>query len=169
MTLVFLTLALVGLVFLVLSLLTGHHVDHDADAGGPGLLSLRGLAVFVTNFGAVGAVTSLALPARSGKTLIASVLGAVAGVAMGAVYLLAMRLVYSQQASSLVEDRELLDAEAHVTVAIPDGGIGEVSCRVAGQTVRRMARALGTRAIPEGTRVRIKDVYGDTVVVEPVA
>lgn len=169
MTLVFLALALVGLLFLVLSMFGGHDVDHGADAGGPGLLSLRGFAVFLTTFGAVGAVVSLSLPARSGRTLIASVLGVASGIAMGGIYLLAMRLVHSQQASSLVEDRELLGAEAHVTVTIPDNGLGEVSCRIAGQTVRRMARAQGRASIPEGTKVRITDVYGDTVVVEPAA
>jgi hypothetical protein len=30
-----------------------------------------------------------------------------------------------------------------------------------------MARAAGARAIPEGARVRVTDVYGATVVVEP--
>jgi hypothetical protein len=44
-----------------------------------------------------------------------------------------------------------------------------VTCQVGSQATRRMARAAGARAIPEGARVRVTDVYGATVVVEPGA
>ena len=171
MAFVFLALALVGLLFLAISMFGGDHdVGHDGDTGhgGPGLLSVRGLAVFLTTFGAVGGASSLYLPVRSGRGLVSSSLGLISGALMMGVYVLTMRMVYSQQASSLVGDRDLLGVEARVTVAIPENGVGEVSCHLGGQTARRMARALGPKAIPEGSAVRIKDVYGATVVVEPV-
>jgi membrane protein implicated in regulation of membrane protease activity len=170
-TLVFLILGLVGVLFLVASMFAGHDMDMGADihGGAPGFLSSRTLGVFLTGFGAVGAVTALYLPPRAGRGLIASALGLVSGLVLGGIYLVAMRMIQSQEASSLLGDKELVGVEARVTVTIPDNGVGEITCPVAGQTARRMARAVGSQAIPEGARVRIKDVYGATVIVEPVA
>ena len=90
------------------------------------------------------------------------------GVLLSGIYLAAMRLIQSQEASSLVVDRELVGLEGHVTVPIPENRVGEIACPVGGQTTRRMARAAGPLGVPEGARVRIKDVYGATVVVEPL-
>ena len=170
-TLVFLVLALVGFVFLVISMFFGHEVEAGADAdvhgGGPSFFSIRSLAVFLTSFGAVGAIANHYFPARSATALISSLLGVMGGVIMSGVYLLAMRMIYSQQASSLIEDRDLVGVEGRVTVAIPENGLGEITCAIAAQGVRRMARA--RQAISEGSIVRVKEVHGDTVVVEPVA
>jgi membrane protein implicated in regulation of membrane protease activity len=169
-TLVFLVLGLVGVLLLVVSIFSGHDADMSAEihGGAPGFLSTRTLGVFLTGFGAVGAVAALYLPARESRGPIASVLGLVAGVALGGIYVVAMRMIQSQEASSLLGDRELIGVEARVTVAIPDNGVGEIACPVGGQTARRMARTAGSQSIPEGARVRIKDVYGATVVVEPM-
>lgn len=169
MTLVFVALALVGLLFLVFSMFVGHDVDAgDLDGHhGPGFFSLRTMGVFLTAFGAVGAVSVLNLPPGGSRGLISSVFGVLSGIVLSALYLLAMRMIYTQEASSLVGDRELMGVEGRVTVAIPVDGVGEVSCPVGGQTTRRMARAAGRQAIAEGAVVRIKDVYGATVVVEP--
>jgi membrane protein implicated in regulation of membrane protease activity len=162
MLLVFFALGLVGLLLLALSVFTGHDLDLDADvhAGAPGFLSLRTLGVFLTAFGAVGAVAGLYGGARP---LWASTLGASSGVALSAVYLLAMRLIQSQ-----VSDKDLVGLEGRVSVPIPPDGVGEVTCAVGGQMARRMARAQGRQAVPEGSRVKIMDVYGATVVVEEI-
>lgn len=171
MTFVFLALGAIGFLLLVVSLITGHEHDLGAEVhvGPPGFLSTRAVGVFLAGFGAVGAVAALNLPAGSARGLIASTLGVLSGVVLSGIYLAAMRLIQSQEASSLVGDRELLGLEAHVTVSIPENGVGEVACPIGGQTTRRMARAAGTQAVPEGARVRIKDVYGATVIVEPLA
>jgi membrane protein implicated in regulation of membrane protease activity len=84
------------------------------------------------------------------------------------VYLLAMRLIQSQEASSLVTDKDLVGLEGRVSVSIPPDGVGEVACAVGGQMTRRMARTQGRQAVPEGSRVKIMDVYGATVVVEEI-
>jgi len=169
--LVFLALGMVGILFLLVSMFGGHdlHLDADLHGGAPGFLSARTLGVFLTGFGAVGAVASLYLPAGESKGLIASVLGVLSGVVLSGIYMGAMRLIQSQEASSLVGDRDLVGLEAHVTVAIPENGVGEVTCPIGGQATRRIARAATSRLIPEGARVRVKDVMGATVIVEPVA
>jgi hypothetical protein len=46
-------------------------------------------------------------------------------VALSAVYLLAMRLIQSQEASSLVTDKDLVGLEGRVSVPIPPDGVGE--------------------------------------------
>jgi membrane protein implicated in regulation of membrane protease activity len=167
MFLVFLALGLVGLLLLAVSVFTGHDLDVDADvhAGAPGFLSLRTLGVFLTGFGSVGAVAGLYGGARP---LWASTLGASSGVVLSAVYLLAMRLIQSQEASSLVTDKDLVGVEGRVSVPIPADGVGEVTCAVGGQMTRRTARAHGRQPVPEGSRVKIMDVYGATVVVEEI-
>jgi membrane protein implicated in regulation of membrane protease activity len=168
MILVFLSLGVVGLLLLALSVFSGYDLDADADVhpGVAGLLSTRTLGVFLTGFGAVGAAAALYLPPGGSKALIASTLGVASGGVLTGVYLLAMRLIQSQEASSLVGDRELVGLEGHVTVPIPADGVGEVTCAVGGQTTRRMARAASGQAVPEGARVRITDVYGATVIVD---
>jgi membrane protein implicated in regulation of membrane protease activity len=167
MFLVFLALGLVGLLLLFVSVFTGHDLDLDADvhAGAPGFLSLRTLGVFLTGFGAVGAVAGLYGGVRP---LWASTLGASSGVVLSAIYLLAMRLIQSQEASSLVTDKDLVGLEGRVSVPIPPDGVGEVTCAVGAQMTRRMARAQGRQAVAEGSRVKIMDVYGATVVVEEI-
>lgn len=170
MILVFLALGLVGVLFLAISMFGGHdlHLDGGIHEGAPGFLSTRTLGVFLTGFGAVGAVAAIYLPAGEAKGLIASFLGVLTGVVLSGIYLAAMHLIQSQEASSLVGDRDLVGIEGHVTVAIPENGVGEVTCAIAGQAMRRIARAVGPRAIAEGARIRIKDVLGATVIVEPL-
>lgn len=124
--------------------------------------------MFLTAFGAVGALATYLLRGQDQATLVSSVLGVLSGVVLTAVYVGAMRLVYSQQASSLIADRDLIGTEGRVTVGIPADGIGEVSCALGPLTTRRMARAPGKGAIPEGAIVRVKEVWGGTVVVELV-
>src|SRR5262245_47446726 len=62
---VFLAIAAVGFLFLVLALLFGEifdhfgaDFDHDLGHGGPGILSGRVMAVFITAFGGFGAVAT---------------------------------------------------------------------------------------------------------------
>jgi hypothetical protein len=101
--LIFLAVALVGLVFLIVALLFGGDLEHDLmigdeiSTGGPGVFSFPTFAVFLTSFGAVGALASYALRGRDGVGVVSSLLGLLGGVVLCAVYLLAMRLVYSRK------------------------------------------------------------------------
>lgn len=164
---VFIVLAGVGLLLLIVSAFGGFFEDIDAtpevEGGGHGFLSLRSIAVFLTTFGTVGAIARwYDLPA-----MLSSLWGVLAGVAMSGIYLLAMQMVRSQEASSLIEDRELIGLTARVVVAIPADGLGEVSCTVKSQTTRRMARS--RQALREGAIVRIVELQGDVVFVEPIS
>jgi membrane protein implicated in regulation of membrane protease activity len=162
--LVFLSLAVVGILLTVLSAFFGHDFDvhPELEFGGLGFFSLRAMSIFLLTFGTVGALAHwLGRP-----TVTSSLWGLLAGVGTYALYVVAMQLVRSQQASSLIEDRELPGLTGMVTIAIPAGGIGEVTCRLKGQSTRRVARGAPGEAFSEGALVKVRDVQGDVLLVE---
>jgi hypothetical protein len=166
----FVAIAGIGFLFLLVSLLAGElfeHVDigHDldgaADGGAPGLFSTRVLAVFVTAFGATGAIASY----HGASALVASGAGLASGALFGGLILLFARFLYGQQASSEIRSGELLGRPARVVVAIPAGGVGQVRCRVGEELLDKIARAGDGGAIAENSPVRVDDVEGEIVVV----
>lgn len=165
----FVILAVIGLVLLLISAFFGVFGDDieaapEVEGGGPHFLSLRSIAVFLTAFGTVGAIARY----YNLSLMLSSLWGVLAGVAMSGIYLFAMNLVRSQEASSLIENKDLVGLTGRVTVAIPSDGLGEVSCTVKAQLARRLARSKSHQAIPEGAIVKITDVQGDVVLVEPI-
>ncbi len=166
---VFIILAVIGLVLLLISAFFGVFGDDieaapEVEGGGPHFLSLRSIAVFLTAFGTVGAIARY----YNLSAMLSSVWGVLAGAAMSGIYVLAMNLVRSQEASSLIESTDLIGLTGRVTVAIPSDGLGEVSCTVKAQLTRRLARSKTRQAIPEGAIVRITEVQGDVVIVEMI-
>lgn len=162
-----------GLLLLLLMLVVGevfggdHDLGHaDADhGGGPGPFSSRVIASFLTAFGVGGVVSQyygLSHPASSG-------IGVVAGVIMaGLVYQFA-RLLFSQQASTDLTMRSLVGASAVVSVAIPSGGVGQVSLSAGGELVEHVARSADGQSVARGAPVVIVGLGGDAVVVKPAA
>ena len=164
---VFLGLAVVGLLLTVVSAFFGHDFEAhpEVEIGGLGFFSLRAMSIFLLTFGTVGALAHwLGRP-----TLTSSLWGLVSGVGTYALYIVAMQLVKSQQASSLIEDRELPGLTGMVTVAIPEGGVGEVTCRLKGQTTRRVARGASRQGFAEGSVVKVREVHGDVLLVDPTS
>lgn len=163
---IFLTLAVIGLLLLLVTAFSGHHMDlhADVDHGGGGFLSVRAMAVFFLAFGTVGAIAH-----HYGMMMgWSSVWGLVSGAALVGLYVASMELVKSQQASSLIAEADLIGLTGRITVAIPVDGIGEVSCTVKGQTARRMAHSRAGQPIAEGRMVRVVELQGDVCMVEPL-
>jgi membrane protein implicated in regulation of membrane protease activity len=163
---VFLAIAGAGFVFLMAALIFGEifdFFDHgDIDAGGPGVLSSRVIAVFITSFGAVGA-----LGVHYGLSpTAASVLGAVSGAVFGGAMAMLGRFLYNQQASSEVRADDLVGQHGRVIVSIPANGLGQIRCRVGEELVDKIARAQDGLAISENTSVLVEAVLGETVVVK---
>ena len=166
---VFLAIALVGFLFLLISLVFGGIFEHfewgadgDMDHGGPGFFSGRIIAVFITAFGSFGAIaTHYGL-----SPLPASGIGFGSGVAFGGCIYVFARFLYGQQASSEVRSADLVGQSARVVVAIPSQGIGQVRCRIGEELVDKIARTRGGEAIPEHTPVLIDEVLGETVIVK---
>ena len=163
---VFLAIAAVGFIFLIASLLFGEifdFFDHgDIDTGGPGILSSRVIAVFITTFGAVGA-----LGIHNGMSPgAASALGAVTGAVFAGAMAMLGRFLYNQQSSSDVRASDLVGQNCRVIVSIPANGVGQIRCRVGEELVDKIAQSRDGVAIPENTSVQVETVLGETVVVK---
>lgn len=165
---VFLAIAAVGFLFLVVSLFFGGIFDHfdggfdgHADHGGPGFFSTRVISVFVTAFGAFGAIATT----YGSGPLAASAIGFVGGIVLATPIFLFARFLYGQQASSESRASDLVGQTARVIVTIPAGGVGQVRCRVGEELIDKIARARQGDVISENTSVRIEEVLGETVIV----
>jgi membrane protein implicated in regulation of membrane protease activity len=97
----------------------------------------------------------------------ASGVGVVAGALMAGIVYQFAKLLYSQQASSEIRMTQLIGRRAEVSIAIPAGGVGQVSLSVAGERSEHIARASAGGALPRGTEVVITSLRGDSVVVAP--
>ena len=163
---VFLAIAAAGFLVLMLSLFFGGIFDHfdggfDHDHGGPGFFSTRVISVFVTAFGAFGAIaTHYRL-----DPLPASGIGFAGGVILATPILLFARFLYSQQASSESRSGDLVGQIGRVTVAIPAGGMGQIRCRVGEELIDKVARTRQGEPVPENASVRVDEVLGETVIV----
>lgn len=163
---VFLAITAVGFVFLIVSLIFGEifeFFDHDVDMDhGPGFLSTRVIAVFITAFGAFGAIAM----SNGYSTGVSTLVGAGSGIVFGGLMTMFGKFLYGQQASSDVIASDLVGRPARVTVAIPANGIGQVRCRIGEELVDKIAQARGGMAIAENTAVEIEEVLGETVIVK---
>ena len=164
---VFVAIAVIGFAFLLIALIFGEifdFFDHDLDFdhGGPGLLSSRVIAVFITAFGAFGAIaTNNGLAPGA-----ASAVGLGSGVIFGGVIYGFLRFLYGQQATSEVLATDLVGQSARVVIAIPANGVGQVRCRIGEELVDKVAQSRDGAAIAENTPVRIEEVLGETVIVQ---
>ena len=166
---VFLSIAAVGFLFLIVSLVFGgifDFFDHDLDVdhGGPGILSSRVIAVFITAFGAFGAIATnngLAPGPASG-------VGLGSGVVFGGLIYAFLRFLYGQQATSEVLASDLVGRSARVVVSIPVNGVGQVRCRIGEELVDKVAQSRDGSAIAEHATVRVETVLGETVIVTKV-
>lgn len=163
---IFLAIAALGFVFLIITLIFGEifeFFDHDIDMDhGPGFLSTRVIAVFITAFGAFGAIAM----SNGYSTGIATGVGAGSGVVFAGLMTMFGKFLYGQQASSDVTAGDLVGRPARVTVAIPANGVGQVRCRVGEELVDKIAQGRGGLAIPENSAVEIVEVLGETVIVK---
>lgn len=167
---VFLGIAAVGLVFLVISLLFGElfesfglHDGSGAGLDGHGFIDSRAVAVFVTAFGGFGAIGI-----RSGFGVVPSaLLGLASGFLLGGAVALFARFLLAQQSTSSVSGLQLVGRTAQVTVTIPAGGVGQISCRVGEERVEKIARSRGGAEVKSGTLVLVEEFTGDSVIVGP--
>jgi hypothetical protein len=163
---VFLAIAATGFLFLVVTLIFGEifehaEIGHDADHEGPGFFNTKVISVFITAFGGFGAIGIY----QGFGTFSSSAMGLAGGVALGALVYFFARLLYSQQASSVVTTSDLVGLTAQVTVAIPTNGFGQVRCLVGESMIEKMARSREGLEIPYNSLVRIEEIAGDGVIV----
>jgi len=162
---VFLAITAAGFIYLMISAAFGEifeHFDGLDDHGGPGFFSTRVLAVFVTAFGASGAVATY----YGLGPLPASLAGIATGVVFGSLIGTLGRYLYRQQTSSEVRAHDLVGQVARVIVAIPAGGVGQIRCRIGEELVDKIARTRDGDPVHENTSVQVEEVLGETVIVK---
>jgi membrane protein implicated in regulation of membrane protease activity len=168
---IFLGIAAIGFLFLVVSFMFGeifghgdiggHGGDVHGDLHGVSFFSTRVLSVFVTAFGGFGAIA-----VHLGYRIeISTAIGLVGGLVFGGLIYLFASFLYSQQASSDIRVDELVGRTAQVTVAIPQGGLGQIRCSMGESVVEKLARTEDGAAIPANTSVKIESIVGETVLV----
>lgn len=166
---VFLGIAAIGFLVLIISFFMGeifdfggHDFDHGVDAGdGISFMSSRVISVFVTAFGGFGAI-GIHLGYSIG---VSSALGFAGGLVFGGLIYLFARFLYGQQASTDVCISDLAGKTGQVSVAIPEGGVGQVRCTLGQTVVDKIARAKDGGEIPANSLVVIEEVAGDTILV----
>jgi membrane protein implicated in regulation of membrane protease activity len=166
---IFLIITIIGFALLLVSFIAGDWFEGlDLDGAidtGPGFMDFRAISVFITAFGGFGAIGTMA-----GLTpFSSSMLGILGGVILGGVVTIFGRFLYRQQASSSVSSSSLIGRTAQVIVSIPQGGVGQISCRVGEERVERLARSRSDSPLSVGSIVRIEEITGDAVIVAPQA
>ncbi|HEU4391927.1 MAG TPA: hypothetical protein VFV34_29340 [Blastocatellia bacterium] len=166
---VFLSIAAIGFLFLLVSVIFGdlfghdfdHGFDHDMDHGGPGLLSPRIISVFITAFGGVGAIAI----SQGYRVFPASAFGVAAGFVLGGLVYFFARFLYSQQATSTISTSDLVGRTAQVIVGIPAKGVGQVRCLVGETMIDKIARSSDGGEIASNSVVKIEQIVGESVIV----
>ncbi len=168
---VFLSIAAIGFLFLLVSLVFGEmfehfgdgHFDHDLGHGGPGFFSVRVMSVFVTAFGGFGAVGihyGLSPLASSG-------VGFLSGMFFASLIYAFARFLFGQQATTELRSTDVVGHTARVVVAIPQGGVGQVRCQVGEEIFDKMARTRDGAALAENSIVTVDEVLGEICIVRP--
>jgi membrane-bound ClpP family serine protease len=175
--LIFIAIAVASFLLVAGSFLFGgHDGDHDGhdhhDLGHDGVdseptisfFSPRMIGTLTMGFGAAGAIARY----YGANNLVASLWGLGTGTALATVMYQMMKLIYKQQASSLVATETTIGKQGLVTTAIDADAIGEVSMTVGGQYQTYLAKSATGQAIAKGSTVKVISVVGSELVVEKV-
>lgn len=175
----FLTCALIGGFFVLIRLILqfaggdsdidtdvdidAHHTDADA---GFKLLSMHGLTSFLMMFGLVG----LAFYRQNQAGFFVSIVGGT-GAGLASVWVIGrlFSLVTRLQSSGTIGIESAVGGEGTVYLTIPAGGTGRVLITFNNRQREFDAMARNAAEIATGKRVRVTEVRGNMVIVEPSA
>jgi membrane protein implicated in regulation of membrane protease activity len=164
-----------GLLFVMALFGADHDIDVDVDAdvdvgldgfeaGGPSVLSLKLILIFLIGFGLCGFLSAY-FKTQTHHVILALI----GGSAIWFVSYQALSWLYRQQSSSHVRGVSFVGQEAKVTVPIPKAGSGEVFCRIeeGNKSIYLNARAQDSeKEYQKGQTVTIRSVEGTTAIVE---
>ncbi len=174
--LVFLSMAIGGLICLgFAAIFGGHHdgemghdighVDHAGDHAsehgtGPSFLSPRVFLAFLTGFGVAGAIATVY---GAGPGL-ATGIGFIPGLVMAILAWFVAYYLFKEQVNSSIRPGQVVGSIGTVVTAIQAGGLGEINVSVNGQIVPYTAVAEdGETPFRVGTRVKVIRDLGDKV------
>ena len=176
---IFLTIMIAGVIVSIGGSLFGHDHDggfdhdHDHDHGndaGHGnepavsIFSPKVIGTFVMGFGGGGAIAQYLW----GNIFRSSLAGIVVGAIMAVIMYGAMKLLYSQQSTSLVQTGSLIGSPAMVITEIDANKLGQVTVRTGIEAPTYLARAAAGKHFAKGTAVVVVATSGAEVVVDDV-
>jgi membrane-bound ClpP family serine protease len=167
---IFATIFGVGFLVLIINLIFGGDGDTDIDAdghlGGPNIFSIRMLSLLMVGFGAIG------FGARSTtdwSMFVCSMAGIGGAILTGTAGWLILRAFYSSQASSLIEDSDVVGRMANLIDSIGENSNGQVACVIRGREITFLARSHDGQPIDRSKPVQIMSKTGNIVTVKPVS
>lgn len=179
MTLFFISLSGIGALYALIILFTGQlghlhlpfdihlghgHVDTSGNGNMPSLSPIT-LSSFVTAFGAFGLIGEYYSNESIGWSLLAASLGGIV-VAVIAHFAFGYFLI-APQGSSEVTMKDIVGADAEVTVPIPAESVGEVAFVAQGGRLTYPAKSATGQPISRNITVKIERVVGGVAFVRP--
>ena len=169
---IFATIFGIGFIILLISLIFGGdadvdtHVDANTDVGhGPSILSVKMIALLMVGFGATG----FGFRATTDYTMFqSSMTGVVGAIVLSSIGYFILRVFYTSQASSTVEDSDIIGQQANLIDMIDNARNGQVSCIIRGREFTFLARSNDGQSINKGAMVRITGKTGNIVSVEKI-
>jgi len=170
----FYIVGILGIVLVLLSLFGvggDHDFDHSFDSGGdsdsssdsgPSLFSYRVIISFITAFGMGGVLTYRLSEATPLWSVFA---GIITGIVVALIVWGLLKITFSQQASSLINDKDFIGMSGIVTIPIFSNQIGEISVVVNGQKKILMA-TVDSGECPEGALIQVKEINAGIALVE---
>jgi membrane protein implicated in regulation of membrane protease activity len=162
----YLAVAGLGLVLLVASIVFGElfdFIDFDIGDTDGGPISGTVIAAGMSAFGAAGALASY----YGWGVLLSAGVAVAAALSVGALIAWALASFYKQTGVTESSLNVLAGRLGEVTTAISATGVGEVTVTGVDTTIQRLARSANGQPIARGSIVRVVDVMGSTLVVEP--
>ena len=126
-------------------------------------MSVRGMALLTTGFGALGFITYYITQ----KLLFSCAVGTASGWVFAFLGFMLIRAFKKQQSNSLLYNEVLIGVNAIVSISIPEGGAGEVVFTLPGQGQVTRA-AYSNQPVRSGKSVKIIRTIGSTVEVEVI-
>jgi len=124
------------------------------------------LSTFISSFGAVGLIGLKGFNLQPFTSAIVSAV--ISAVISAGVYLLFYKFFILSQASSVVENQDIIGAEAEVITPIPASGLGEIAYTVGGSRQTSPAKTREGNPIPKGSAVKVTSLAGSTCYVEEI-
>lgn len=176
--LIFVAIAIGSFILVAGSFLFGHDHDvgdHEADAGVDhdldhdaeptiSLFSTKVIGTLTMGYGTAGAIAYH----YGCSYFISSMWGLGMGLLLGLVMYGILKLIYTQQASSLVQTSSAIGQTATVTTSIDAQTVGEVEMSIGGQRMIYLARSMDGENIPRGKTVRVVQTTGSEVFVKTI-
>lgn len=168
---IFATIFGAGFAVLLISLIFGHDADAQVDfdhgeiGHGPSIFSFRILALLAIGFGAVGFGCRATTEWSMFECSMAGIGGA---FVMGAIGYFILRAFYASQASSTVDDADIIGQQANVIDAVSATDYGQIACIIGGREFTFLARSADGQPIPRNAPVRITAKSGSVVTVTPI-